>query len=170
MKYKIGDQVRIKGVDWYNKNKDEEGYVKGAFFDKSRVKFCGTTQTIDHASAMANGTIIYAFVGFYEFVGEEAIEGLVGEEKIARAVMDKQVERDQLYQECLDAVPEDIKERVNLEVEFSNLVSLVKKMRKAQDAFNISVTADNIEDIDFWHIRMLDLEREVDEYLKKMGV
>ena len=51
---------------------------------------------------------------------------------------------------------------------YEELVSLVKRMRKAQDAFNISVSADNIEDIDFWHIRMLELEREVDEYLKKM--
>ena len=49
-------------------------------------------------------------------------------------------------------------------------ISLVKRMRKAQDAFNISVSADNIEDIDFWHIRMLELEREVDEYLKKMEI
>ena len=52
--------------------------------------------------------------------------------------------------------------------EYLKFVSLVKRMRKAQDAFNISVSADNIEDIDFWHIRMLELEREVDEYLKKM--
>ena len=44
--------------------------------------------------------------------------------------------------------------------------SLVRRMREAQDAFNISVSEDNIEDIDFWHIRMLELEREVDEYLK----
>lgn len=81
-----------------------------------------------------------------------------------------QPKRDPLYQACLDAVPEDIKERVSIEIEFSNFVSLVRKMRKAQDAFNISVTADNIEDIDFWHIRMLDLEREVDEYLEKMEI
>ena len=40
--------------------------------------------------------------------------------------------RDPLYQECLDAVPEDIKERVDIEVEFSNFVSLVKRMREAQ--------------------------------------
>jgi hypothetical protein len=57
-----------------------------------------------------------------------------------------------------------------IEVEFSNFFSLVKRMREAQDAFNISVSADNIEDIDFWHIRMLELEREVDEYLKKMDI
>ena len=53
-------------------------------------------------------------------------------------------------------------------IEYREFVSLVKRMREAQDAFNISVSADNIEDIDFWHIRMLELEREVDEYLKKM--
>ena len=40
--------------------------------------------------------------------------------------------RDPLYQECLDAVPEDIKERVGIEVEFSNFVFLVKRMREAQ--------------------------------------
>ena len=54
--------------------------------------------------------------------------------------------------------------------EFEEFKELVRRMRKAQDAFNISVSADNIEDIDFWHIRMLELEREVDEYLKKMEV
>lgn len=54
--------------------------------------------------------------------------------------------------------------------EFEEFKELVRRMRKAQDAFNISVSADNIEDIDFWHIRMLDLEREVDEYLKKMEI
>ena len=79
-----------------------------------------------------------------------------------------QPKRGSLYQECLEAVPEEIKEMVSLEVEFSNFVSLVKRMREAQDVFNISVSEDNIEDIDFWHIRMLELEREVDEYLKKI--
>ena len=54
--------------------------------------------------------------------------------------------------------------------EFEEFKELVRRMRKAQDTFNISVSADNIEDIDFWHIRMLDLEREVDEYLKKMEI
>lgn len=43
-----------------------------------------------------------------------------------------QPKRDSLYQECLDAVPEEIKAMASLEVEFSNFVSLVKKMRDAQ--------------------------------------
>lgn len=56
-----------------------------------------------------------------------------------------------------------------IQKDYNEFVSLVKRMRKAQDAFNISISVDNIEDIDFWHIRMLELEREVDEYLNKMG-
>ena len=60
------------------------------------------------------------------------------------------------------------KSRIPTISELFNFVSLVKRMRKAQDAFNISISVDNIEDIDFWHIRMLELEREVDEYLEKV--
>ena len=55
-----------------------------------------------------------------------------------------------------------------IQKDYKEFVSLVKRMREAQDAFNISISVDNIEDIDFWHIRMLELEREVDEYLEKV--
>ena len=76
--------------------------------------------------------------------------------------------RDPLYQECLDAVPEDIKERVGIEVEFSNFVSLVKRMREAQ----IEKDESDQGYRSIPHICILEkkdrLESEVDEYLKKM--
>lgn len=47
MKYKIGDRVRIKSIDWYNKNKDKNGYVDvGVLFDKEMSRWCGKTMTI----------------------------------------------------------------------------------------------------------------------------
>lgn len=77
--------------------------------------------------------------------------------------------RDPLYQECLDAVPEDIKERVGIEVEFSNFISLVRRMREAQeelDVFEYEVIMKRKELIS----KVIKLESEVDEYLKKMEV
>ncbi len=73
------------------------------------------------------------------------------------------MKRDPLFQECLDEVPEEIKERVNIEVEFSNFLSLVAKMREAQKK-----TDDLYCDDEWWHKRAKQLESEVDEHLKKM--
>ena len=27
MKHKVGDKVRIKSIDWYNQNKDKDGFL-----------------------------------------------------------------------------------------------------------------------------------------------
>lgn len=81
MKYKIGDRVRIQSKEWYDKHKDECGNVKGAFFEKERAKLCGTIQTIANSGYVdGSGIIIYAIEDAYEFIGEEAIEGLVKED------------------------------------------------------------------------------------------
>lgn len=46
--------------------------------------------------------------------------------------------RDKLYEECLDNVPQEVKDYVSLETEFSNFVALVEKMREVQADFEIS--------------------------------
>ena len=48
MKYKVGDKVRIKSLDWYNKNKDENGRVYCSYigFSKEMTKYCGKVLTI----------------------------------------------------------------------------------------------------------------------------
>ncbi len=79
-----------------------------------------------------------------------------------------QPKRDSLYQECLDAVPEEIKEIVSLEVEFSNFVSLVKQMREAQERAEMITGEEDINFIDMLFVERREAEREVDEYLKKM--
>ena len=48
MKYKPGDKVRIKSLDWYETNKDEDGRVYCEFigFCKEMKKYCGKVLTI----------------------------------------------------------------------------------------------------------------------------
>ena len=51
LKYKVGDKVRIKSLDWYNENKDKKGLIDadaggGFYFDKDMSRWCGSTMTI----------------------------------------------------------------------------------------------------------------------------
>ena len=48
MKYQKGDEVRIKGIDWYNKNKDKSGsvFANGIPFCEEMSEYCGAYVTI----------------------------------------------------------------------------------------------------------------------------
>ncbi len=48
MKYKVGDTVKIKSIDWYNKNKGETGIIEGkkVNFVPSMSNYCGKTAKI----------------------------------------------------------------------------------------------------------------------------
>ena len=48
MRYNVGDKVRVKSIDWYNKYKNEDGDVScGEFnFVEGMKKFCSETLTI----------------------------------------------------------------------------------------------------------------------------
>lgn len=48
MKYKVGDKVRIKSIDWYNKNKNEDGdiYFNNNSFVSDMSEYCGKVATI----------------------------------------------------------------------------------------------------------------------------
>ena len=48
MKYKVGDKVKIKSLDWYNANKTEGGevYLESMVFLQLMSKYCGKVATI----------------------------------------------------------------------------------------------------------------------------
>ena len=76
LKYKVGDKVRIKSLDWYNENKDEDEYVDaGLIFDDYMSRWCGKTMTI----LRVNQTY-YTMEGSEEKWTDEMIEGLVEDE------------------------------------------------------------------------------------------
>lgn len=52
--------------------------------------------------------------------------------------------------------------------EYFEFVSLVKRMREAQNRVDMLVGGEDIEFIDMLYIEQREAEREVDEYLKKM--
>lgn len=50
MRYKKGDKVRIKSLEWYYANKNSEGAIifpDFRIFDETMSKFCGKVVTID---------------------------------------------------------------------------------------------------------------------------
>lgn len=51
MKYKVGDKVKIRSLDWYNANKTEGGevYLESIVFLQLMSKYCGKVATITHA-------------------------------------------------------------------------------------------------------------------------
>ena len=83
-KYKVGDKVRIKSIDWYNKNKnknkDEYGTeVKCEYFSFSRnmIIYCGQIMTI----SIVRGCSYSMIEDDYKYAWtDEMIEGLVEDE------------------------------------------------------------------------------------------
>lgn len=57
MRYKKGDKVRVKSLDWYNANKNpEDAIIFEGFniFDESMSEFCGKVVTIEHCNTKHN--------------------------------------------------------------------------------------------------------------------
>ena len=84
-KYKIGDRVRIKSIDWYNNNKGTSHCVnigdKKPSFTYGMSKYCGLVLTIDDHSEYEGEYYMVEDDGVYTWT-DEMIEGLV-EKKIS---------------------------------------------------------------------------------------
>ena len=77
MKYKVGDRVKIKSLDWYNENKDDNGNINinGLFsFNGVNKHLCGTIMTIRETFGKS-----YMVKENDAFWTDEMIEGLAKE-------------------------------------------------------------------------------------------
>ena len=84
MKYKVGDKVRIKSLDWYYENQDSLGNVncgEDNFFLKEMVNFCGEIITIESISKQLDGYFVSGTLGIKYFFNDIMIEGLVESNK-----------------------------------------------------------------------------------------
>ena len=82
MEYQVGDKVLIKNIDWYNKNKDEDGDVLCGDYEfvSYMTVFCGKILTID--VVFEDGTYFMKEDTDGFVFTNEMIEGLVEEENV----------------------------------------------------------------------------------------
>lgn len=80
MKYNVGDKVRIKSLDWYNENKDKDGFVdfSTSVFVPGMSQFCGKIVTIE--DVFEEEDVVYCMEGIDYDWTNEMFEGLVEEE------------------------------------------------------------------------------------------
>ena len=81
-KYKEGDKVLIKDIDWYNKNKDKNGVVvlTTHLFTPGMSQFCGKVMTIEEIFEDIDDNVVYYMEEIDCDWTDEMIEGLVEEE------------------------------------------------------------------------------------------
>ena len=81
MKYKVGDKVKIKSLEWYNTFKDDEGVVDCGqwYFDKKMSRFCGKIVTICESDDMFNWYRIREENDSHIKYNNNMIEGLADE-------------------------------------------------------------------------------------------
>ena len=81
-KYKIGDEVRVKSIGWYNDNKDYYGSVaigdKKPKFTYAMSKYCGQVLTVDDLSEYDGEYYMVEDDGVHVWA-DEMFEGLVDE-------------------------------------------------------------------------------------------
>ena len=64
LKYKMGDRVRLKDIDWYHANKNgdgcvvisDDGYMYNLHFTKNDAQYCGKVFTI---SDIVDGAYVF---------------------------------------------------------------------------------------------------------------
>ena len=94
MRYKKGDRVKIKSLEWYYANKNSEGAIifnDFRIFDESMSEFCGKVVTID-AYVPRGDYYDIKEDGKVNFWSDDMIEGLADEPQEKMVSLDKAVD------------------------------------------------------------------------------
>ena len=87
MKYKVGDKVRVKSLEWYNENKTEYGNINcnnKVYFQEYMSKFCGSILTINGVDIDLNAYMVEENICYWtdnmleECVAETSLKGEFG--------------------------------------------------------------------------------------------
>lgn len=96
-KYNVGDKVRIKSIDWYNENKDEDGIVELSthIFTPGMSQFCGKVVTIEDVFEDIDDNVVYYIEEIDYDWTDEMIEGFV-EEKVSLKLTGKAIKNNEM--------------------------------------------------------------------------
>lgn len=111
--YKVGDKVKIKNLDWYNANKQPNGFImikvdgKVSSFTPGMVKYCGAVFTID--KVMTTSAI---YPEHYRFVEDKNTYCWVDEMIERLAVGDEIVENETQNEVKIEGTKTEVKDEV----------------------------------------------------------
>ena len=91
MRYKRGDKVKIKSLDWYNENKDQHGRVACGYhvFTEEMSKFCGYTMIVCNRTNLG----VMTMGGSANYWTDEMIEGIADDLQEDKMVSLNKVEK-----------------------------------------------------------------------------
>ena len=141
MKYKVGDRVLIKSLDWYNENKDKDGIVELSthLFTPGMSQFCGKVMTIsDVFEDIDDNGVYYMEEIDYDWT-DEMIEGLVEEETKPKFNVGDRVITNKGYIGKFEGWVSDYQVRVLFPESGCNVVIHPKDLKLVEDEPNIDL-------------------------------
>ena len=128
MRYKTGDKVRIKSLDWYNTNKNDFGLIfcNHICFDEKMTEFCGKTVTI---AAQRNEK--YYFImedNCLSFWSEDMIEGIADVEP-----QEKMISLDKACEVLKNIIVDDVFTNRGSVIKYMSANEFIEYFRKATE-------------------------------------
>lgn len=126
MRYKRGDRVKIKSLDWYNENKDQHGRVACGYhlFTEDMSKFCGCTMIVCHISNLG----VMTMGGSASYWTDEMIEGLADVEP-----QDKMISLNKACEVLKNIIVDDVFTNRGSVIKYMSANEFIEYFRKATE-------------------------------------
>ena len=126
MRYKRGDRVKIKSLDWYNENKDQHGRVACGYhvFTEDMSKFCGCTMIVCSISNLG----VMTMGGSASYWTDEMIEGLADVEP-----QDKMISLNKACEVLKNIIVDDVFTNRGSVIKYMSANEFIEYFRKATE-------------------------------------
>lgn len=126
MRYKRGDRVKIKSLDWYNENKDQHGRVACGYhvFTEDMSKFCGCTMIVCNITNLG----VMTMGGSASYWTDEMIEGLADTE-----TQEKMVSLDKACEVLKNTIDDDVLVKCGSVIKCMSISEFIEYFRKTME-------------------------------------